>query len=366
MDRGIIKSRIGAVRRRLNEHKINCLIVTNRANVTYISGFSGDDSYAVIAPRGVYLVTDSRYTEQARNECCDCRIIERAGPMAEQIAKVIGRLKSVGAAAVEKSISLAGFGALKKNFTGRLKPVGGIIENVRSLKDAEEIVSIRAAASIASQAFRRTAKYIKPGVTENELAGVLDFQIRKSGAVNCFDTIVAFGPNASMPHHRPGPAKLKRNDTILIDFGVRYNNYCCDLSRCLVVGRCSGFYRQLCRAVREAQAAAIKMVKAGVEIRKIDSVARDVISRHKLPVYGHGTGHGLGLEVHEKPLISAGARGRLRAGMVFTIEPGVYIPGKASVRIEDDILVTESGYEILSDGCAQLALPAARGVKELI
>ncbi|HEW79588.1 MAG TPA: aminopeptidase P family protein [Phycisphaerales bacterium] len=357
MNDGIIKKRIKAVRRRLNKKKINCLILTKPANVTYTTGFSGSDSWVAITPAGVYLLTDSRYTEQAQNQCPSCRVIQRAGPMVEAISKLIKKLSSVQTVAIEKSTTIAAFEALKKQVKARLKSVANIIEEVRSSKDAGEIAAIRAAAQIAAQALKQTLRYIKTGITENELAGMLDFQIRKLGAVNSFDTIVAFGPNASHPHHQPGARKLKTNDSILIDFGVRYKNYCCDLTRCFAVGRPTHFYRKVYNAVQEAQAAALKMVKPGVEIRQIDAAAREVISKYGLPVYGHGTGHGLGLEVHEDPVIAANSEGRLETGMVFTIEPGVYIPGKLGVRIEDDILVSETGYKILSSNCQHLPLP---------
>ena len=351
MNEEIIKKRIKALRRRLHEKKINCLIVTKPANVTYTTGFLGSDSWTVITKGGVYLLTDSRYTEQAQNECSYCRIIERTGPMVEAAIKLVKRLKSAQTVTVEKSTSLADFEALKKQVGARLKTAANIIESLRSSKDGGEISAVRAAARVAAQALKQTLQYIKPGVTENELAGMLDFQIRKSGARNSFETIIAFGPNASRPHHQPSTKKLKKNDTVLIDFGVRYKSYCCDLTRCFAVGRPSALYEEVCKAVQEAQAAALKMVKAGAEIRQVDAAARDVIIRNNLPVYGHGTGHGLGLEVHEEPVISAEGRGKLKAGMVLTIEPGVYIPGKLGVRIEDDILVTESGYKILSRNC---------------
>lgn len=351
MDSEIIKNRTKVIRRRLKKKQINCLIVIKPANVTYTTGFSGADSWAVITGRAVYLLTDSRYIEQAQNQCPSCRIIQRTGPMAEAVAKLVKKLKSVQAVTVEKSASLAAFDALKKSVKARLKTAANIIESLRAGKDDSETAAIRAAARIAGQALRQSLRYIKPGITENELAGALDFQIRKSGGANSFETIVAFGANASRPHYQPGKRKLKKNDTILIDFGVRYKNYCCDLTRCFAVGRPTAFYKKACKAVQEAQAAAIKMVKAGVEIRQVDAAAREVIERCNLPVYSHGTGHGLGLEVHEEPVVSTDSKGRLRAGMVFTIEPGVYIPGKLGVRVEDDILVSESGYEILSRNC---------------
>jgi Xaa-Pro aminopeptidase len=322
--------------------------VTKPANVTYTTGFSGDDSWVVITARAVYLLTDSRYTEQAHNECRCCRIIRRVEPMAAAAAKLLKRLKSVQAVSVEASTSLAAFRELKKNVKAHLKTAADIIEPLRETKNSSEVSAIRAAAQIANKALRQVQRYIKTGTTENEMAGRLDFQIRKLGGRSSFETIVAFGANASRPHHQPSSKKLKRNDTILIDFGVRYENYCCDLTRCFVIGKPTVFYKKVHKAVQEAQAAAIRTVKAGVEIKQVDMAARNVISRYNLPVYGHRTGHGLGLEVHEQPVVSKESRRRLQAGMVFTVEPGVYVPGKLGVRIEDDILVTQTGCEILS------------------
>jgi len=351
MNREIIGRRIRGIRCELNKKKIDCLIVTKAANVTYTTGFMGDDSWAVITKRAVYLLTDSRYTEQAQKECVGCRIVRRKNSLAEAVAKLCKKLKSVRVVAVEKYTSVADFEALKKQVKLRLKPTANIIESVRRAKDGSEVAIIKAAASIAARALRQTLRYIKPGVSENELAGMLDFQIRKLGATNSFETIVAFGPNASRPHHQPSGRKLKKRDTVLIDFGARYKGYCCDITRCFVVGRPSRFYKKAYDVVRQAQAAAIKTVKAGVEMVKVDAAAREVIGEHDLPVYGHGTGHGLGLEIHELPFLKAESKGKLKAGDVLTIEPGIYIPGKLGVRIEDDVLVTETGCKILTNGC---------------
>jgi Xaa-Pro aminopeptidase len=179
----------------------------------------------------------------------------------------------------------------------------------------------------------------------------VDFEIRKAGGNNSYETIVAFGPNASRPHHQPTSRKLRKNDTVLIDFGVRLNGYCCDLTRCFPVGKPSRLYEKVYAAVKLAQAAAIRMVKAGVEISQVDTAAKEIIKKANLPVYGHGTGHGLGLEVHETPLVSSRAKGKLHAGDVITIEPGVYIPGRLGVRIEDDILVANDGCVVLTANC---------------
>jgi Xaa-Pro aminopeptidase len=354
MNRDVIKKRIKAIRRELNSRKINCLIVTKPANVTYTTGFLGDDSWALITRGGVYLLTDSRYTEQAQSECPRCTIIERSNSLAEAVAKLVKKLKSVaasGGVTVEKSTSLADFGELKKHVKARPKSVANVIETIRSNKDGSEITAIKDAARIAAQSLKRTLRYIKPGTTESELAGMLDFQIRKLGATNSFPTIVAFGPNASRPHHQPSRKKLKQKDTVLIDFGSKYKGYCSDITRCFVVGKPTHFYQKVYDVVEQAQAAAIKMIKAGVKITAVDAAAREVIDKNDLPVYGHGTGHGLGLEIHESPFLKADSKGKLKAGQVITIEPGLYMPGKLGVRIEDDVLVTETGCKILTRSC---------------
>jgi Xaa-Pro aminopeptidase len=271
--------------------------------------------------------------------------------LARAVAKLVKKLKSVRTVTVENSTALADFEAVKKSVKARLKSVANIIEYVRSSKDSSEIAAIRAAARIAAQALKQTRRYRKAGITENELAGMLDFQIRKMGATNSFDTIVAFGPNASRPHHQPGKRKLKQKDTVLIDFGVKYKGYCSDITRCFAVGRPATFYKKAYDVVQQAQAAAIKMIKAGVKMNRVDAAAREVIGSSDLPVYGHGTGHGLGLEIHELPFLKAESKGKLKAGQVVTIEPGIYIPGKLGVRIEDDVLVTNTGYRILTNKC---------------
>lgn len=351
MNRELIGKRIKGIRRELDKRKIGCLVVTKPANVTYTTGFMGDDSWAVITRRAVYLVTDSRYTEQAQKECVGCGIIQRKDSIAEAAAKLLKKLKSVRTVAVEKSTSVAAFGALKKHVKLQLKTIAGVIEAQRECKDNKEINTIKAAVSITARALKQIRRYIKSGVTESELAGRLDFEIRKLGARNSFETIVAFGPNASRPHHQPGERKLRKRDTVLIDFGARYKGYCSDITRSFAVGKPTRLFEKTYDAVEQAQAAAIRMIKAGVKIQEVDAAARNAIRKCDLPVYEHGTGHGFGLEIHELPFLKADAKGRLKAGEVITIEPGIYIPGKLGVRIEDDILVTDTGHKILTRSC---------------
>ncbi len=320
----------------------------------------GEDSWAAITKGNVYLLTDSRYIEQAQGECPNCTIMERSNSMSELAAKLVKKLKSVRTVTVEKTTSLADFEELKKHVKARFRSVADVIETVRSSKDNTEIKAIEASASIAARALKQTLRHIKPGVTESELAGMLDFQIRKLGATNSFPTIVAFGPNASRPHHQPSRRKLKQKDTVLIDFGAKYKGYCSDITRCFVVGKPTAFYKKVYDVVEQAQAAAIKMIRAGVKMKSVDAAAREVIDKSDLPVYGHGTGHGLGLEIHESPFLKVESKGKLKAGQVITIEPGVYIPGKLGVRIEDDVLVTETGCRILTRKCPHSLLLLSR------
>ena len=355
MNPKVIARRIRAIRREMDKKKIRLLIVTRPANVTYMTGFLGDDSWAAIAKGRVYLLTDSRYTEQAQKECPSCKIIDRAGPMVDAVAKLVKKLKSVRTVAVEDSVSMADFEQLKKTVKARFRTVAGIVETVRSIKDESEIATIRSAAAISTKALAQTLPYIKPGVTESDMAGMLDFQIRMLGARNSFETIVAFGPNGSRPHHQPGSRKLKKKDAVLIDFGARYKGYCSDITRCFAIGGMTALYRQAYDVVEQAQAAAIKTIKAGVKITQVDAAAREVIDKSDLPVYSHGTGHGFGLQIHEDPFLKPDGKGKLKAGQVITIEPGIYIPGKLGIRIEDDILVTETGYKILTHKCPHSA-----------
>ena len=202
----IIKGRIAAIRRLLNKRKIDCLLIVKPANVGYMTGFSGDDSWAVISPEKVYLITDSRYTEQAQGECLNCEIIERKKPITQATAEIINGLKNVKIIGVESSCSIVIFNTLKRKIKKRIRPAADVIEQLRLIKDNCEISSIKNAADIAAKALKNILREIKAGISENELAGKLDLQIRLLGGKTSFDTIVAFGSNASHPHHQPGGA----------------------------------------------------------------------------------------------------------------------------------------------------------------
>jgi Xaa-Pro aminopeptidase len=343
------KKRIERVRKQFKQDKIQALIVVSVDNVRYLTGFTGHDSWVLVLPKQTILITDSRYTEQARGQCAGCRIFERKGALTKAVADFVGKAGRVRAVGIEDECSVAILNAVKKAVKRKIIPVKGIVENLRSIKDKEEVRLIEKSAKIAWQALRRTLSLMKAGMTEMELTAALEFNMKQLGAVPGFDTIICFGANASRNHHQPGKRRLCKNDTILIDFGCNYNGYVSDITRCFAFGKPSAYYTQVYEAVRDAQKVAIDMIRPGVCMADVDAACRKVLEKRKVAVYGHGTGHGLGLQVHENPRISATAKKEFfQAGQVITVEPGSYISGKIGVRIEDDVLVTEKGHKILS------------------
>lgn len=353
----IIRARQRNLRRQLRKHQVDGLILTQSVDVTYMTAFAGHDSWALITRTSAYLITDSRYTEQAAKECLLTNIVERKGLIAEAAAHLVGKLKSVRNVAIARSISLAAYETLRKHINVPFKKVDGLLTEARSIKDSVETAAIRKAADFSAQALERTRRSFKPGITEIELAGILDLEIRRQGCQNAFETIVAFGPNGSRPHHQPSPRQLRKTDTILIDFGARYQGYCSDITRCFVVGKPTRAYRQAYEVVERAQAASIAAARAGAELKVVDEAARAVIRESGFPVHGHGGGHGFGLEIHEIPFLKEDAKGTLKAGQIITIEPGIYVPGRFGIRIEDDILITENGCRLVTHQCPHTPLP---------
>ena len=342
-------NRLKLVRARMKKAEVDCLIVTVNENICYLTGFTGHDSWLLVSNRCATLVTDSRYTEQAKGECFGCEIFERTGSITKASAKIVGGKKVIATIGVEDSMSIAIHKAIKKEFSAKVKPVSGIVEAVRRTKDDEEMKNIQKAAKISYECLFETLNGLKPGMSESDLAGILEYEMRKRGVIKFFDTIICFGPNASRNHHQPGPRKLKKNDSILIDFGAKFNSYGCDITRSFSVGKPTPMYEKVWFTVKAAQQAAIEAIKPGVKMSEVDKICRDVIAQSGLPVYGHGTGHGLGLEVHETIRIAKESKDIFQVGDILTVEPGIYMPGKLGVRIEDDVLVTETGYKILSN-----------------
>jgi len=355
-----LKVRQKAVRDAMKELKLDGLLLTHPPDLAYLTNFTGEDSIGVITEKDFLLVTDFRYREQAEIEAGWLKTTVRDGKMSDALAKVLAdaKLKRVGFEAnfttfgqvhaidrAIKEVKDAPASSLE------LVPLEDVMTNIRKVKDDHEIDLIRKSVGVAEEAFDAVRGEIKVGLTENHLAGLLVFELRSRGASNSsFPVIVAAAANSSLPHYRPGETLVQRDQPLLIDWGALFKGYCSDLTRTLMVGRVSPKIKQIYKVVKEAQEAAVQFLRPGVTTMQADRVARDVIERAGFgKEFGHGLGHGIGREIHELPSMrKTGGEEELRPGMIVTVEPGIYLPGEGGVRIEDDVLITHSGCEVLS------------------
>lgn len=361
-----LKVRHKAVRDALKQLKLDGLLLTHPPDIAYLTNFTGDDSIGLITEKSLYLITDFRYHEQAQLEAGWLNISVREAHMADGVAKV---LQEARCARVGFEANFTTFGQidalnravteLKKKATNgdgqelALVPLEDVMYNIRKVKDDNEIDLIRKSVVLAEEAFEAVRPEIKVGQTENWLAGQLIAELRSRGASSAsFPVIVAAGANSSLPHYRPGDKDitLLKDQVVLLDWGAIYRGYCSDLTRTLVIGRVDPKIKEIYKVVLEAHGAAIKFMRPGVTSLQADRVARDIIDKAGYgKEFGHGLGHGIGREIHELPRMSQWAgEEELRPGMVVTVEPGIYLPGVGGVRVEDDVLITHSGCEVLS------------------
>jgi Xaa-Pro aminopeptidase len=355
-----LKVRQKAVRAAMKELNLDGLLLTHPPDLHYLTNFTGEDSVGLITQKDFFLVTDFRYKEQAALEAGWLATSLRDAKMSDALAKVLqGQpLKRVG---FEANFTTVGQidaiqGALKENKDRpalELVPLENVMLSIRKVKDDHEIDLIRKAVAVAEEAFEAIKDEIKPGQTENYIAGLLIMELRSRGASGTsFPPIVATAANSSLPHYRPSDDKtvIQKDQPCLLDWGAVLNGYCSDLTRTFLIGHVPHKIREVYKIVYEAQQAAIKFLRPGVTTMQADRVARDVIEKAGYgEEFGHGLGHGIGREIHELPILrKTGGEEELRPGMILTIEPGIYIPGMGGVRIEDDVLITHSGCEVLS------------------
>ncbi len=341
---------------------VEAFVVTHLPNLRYLTGFSGSAGAAILSGERCVLVVDFRYAAAAREllasrpaDGVDLEIVDRGYD--EAIVEVLQRTQAPRIGIEAASMSVSRFNGLSAALaaTSTLVPTERVIEARRVVKDAFEVATLREAARRLSVMARGAVAFAREGRTEQAVAAEIDAAIRAAGFERpAFETIVASGPNSARPHARPGDRTLQSGDGVVLDFGGVYDGYCVDLTRTVHVGVPAPAFRRIAAAVREAHAAAIAAVRPGARPSQIDAAARDVLVRHGLgEAFGHGTGHGLGLEVHEEPRIGklpgAHPDTPVAPGMVFTIEPGAYVDGIGGVRIEDDVLVVDGGCEILTD-----------------
>jgi len=347
--------RIETFLQKLNQRNIDLAMVINFENSSrpssfYLSGFSGSSSILLISSDKKYIITDSRYFEQAQKETDFTLIPHKEGDIFDTLKKAVSdfSFKKIG---VEfERINHKTFLALSEKICGQLVPIDDILWEMRSAKDEKETESIKKAISISEAALAETLKQIKEGVTELDIAAELDFRMRKMGAERiAFETIVTSGPRTSVVHGKPTNRKIHNNEPILIDFGAVVNGYCADITRTVCLGKPADELKQIYQIVYNAQSSALSEARASMTGSDLDLIARRIISAKGFSEeFGHGLGHGLGLEVHESPGVNPRNTKLLGNNAVVTIEPGIYLPGKFGVRIEDDVVLNDNGADVLT------------------
>jgi Xaa-Pro aminopeptidase len=352
--------RLAALRGRLVDLELDGLVVTGPENIRYLSGFSGSLGYLVIGTGAAEILGDSRYWLQMEAEATGF-ILVRSGPSHGLWALISERLKALGLrrigfesqqATVDQHQRLAA--ALPLELT--LIPTTGLVEELRIIKSAEEVALLRAVASIAGRAFDRVRSAIRPGLRERDVAFLLEQTFRELGADGAaFETIVAAGERGALPHGRASDRVLERGDMVVVDFGATAAGYHSDTTRTIVMGEPSTEQARVIEAVRTAQLASMALMKPGVTADAIDRRAHEVLAG-EAHAFGHGLGHGIGLQVHERPFLSPTDHTALRAGMVITNEPGIYIPDWGGVRLEEMVLVTETEPEVLTSASWEIGV----------
>ncbi|MBJ8326404.1 M24 family metallopeptidase [Streptococcus pacificus] len=349
-----MEERIKKLEAKLAQANIDAILVTGQKNIYYLTGFWGSAGTVFISQNHRLFLTDARYSLIAKQTIKGFEIIETRSALTE-IVKVIegSKIKQIG---FDNQVSFAFYQTLKELFSAYdLQPLGNFIEELRIIKDASEIALIRQACQISDQAFIDALDFIKPGKTELEVANFLDFRMRELGASGVsFETIAASGYRSSMPHGVASQKVIETGETLTLDFGCIYNHYVSDMTRTIHIGQVSDEERAIYDVVLQSNQQLIEKVKAGLSYQDYDGLAREVITKAGYgPHFTHGIGHGMGLDVHELPFFGKSDK-TLEAGLVITDEPGIYLEGKYGVRIEDDLLITEKGCEVLTKAPKEL------------
>jgi len=361
-----LQARQHAVRSAMTSRGLDTLLLTHPADLAYLSDFTGHDSIGVFTADSFILVTDFRYSEQAQIECPWLKTVMREGKMADALVTALVETKSAKVG-FESNFTMYGqVESLRKTLEEKklaiwLGGVDDLMVNVRKVKDDVEIGIIREAVRVAQEALLSVRHELHPGRSENYVAGLLTFEMRRRGASDAsFEPIIATGPASSLPHYRPGDIDIKQDTFLLIDYGARFKGYCSDITRTFSLGNVPAKLKEIYKITLDAQMAAIATLKPGVLTKTADAAARGLIDKAGYGQYfGHGLGHGIGRDIHELPVLRKSADGEeLKPGMIVTVEPGIYLPGLGGVRIEDDVLITSIGCEVLTsldktfEGCS--------------
>jgi Xaa-Pro aminopeptidase len=343
----IVDQKLEKVMKRKN---LDAILFWGLENIRYLCGFTGSDGVLIYAQGGQIFLSDSRYTQQAQSEVKNS-IFHQYKQKIPGIAVALRSIRSRKIGFEANAINFESYRVLKEKLP-RVSwvPLSSDLTGLRAVKNPEELDQLKRAVQIASASFEKTLGQIKPGSQERRVAEFLECQFRKQGGDKpAFDTIVASGFRAALPHGSASPKRLQRGETVVIDFGTRFQGYHSDETKTLLMGKPDSKTKKIYEIVHRAQSKAIEAIRPGVNVRRIDTTAREVIHKAGFGKYfGHGTGHGVGLAVHEDPAISPHGKGIVEEGMVFTVEPGIYIPGWGGIRLEDMVRVTVNGCELLT------------------
>lgn len=344
------------IRKKLKDTQIDALLITSPINRRYITQFTGTAGVALISENHTIFITDFRYTSQAKEQVKNFEIIEQQQTIEKEISEQLKRLDIQKLGFEKQHITYAEYLKFQKNFNVELIPTENIIEHLRLIKSDEEIEIMKKAAHIADQAFEHILSFIKPGITEIEVANELEFFMRKQGATSSsFDIIVASGYRSALPHGVASDKEINSGELVTMDYGALYQGYCSDITRTVAVGEISSELHEIYDTVLNAQKLGIKHIRPEMTGKEADALTRDYITEKGYGNYfGHSTGHGLGMEVHEGPSLSYRSETKLTPGMVVTVEPGIYIPHVGGCRIEDDIVITEAGNTRLTNSTKDL------------
>lgn len=342
--------KINKLRNALKQYDLDAILITSPINRRYITGFTGTSGAAIVSMEHTIFITDFRYTEQAGAQAEGFEIIEHRQPIELEIRDQLKRLNAGRLGFEENYVTYGKYKQYEDTFDSEMVPVKDMIEKIRLIKTEEELSILKQAAKITDDAFWHIQDYIKPGVTEMEISNELEFFMRRQGATSSsFDTIVASGVRSAMPHGVASEKKIQSGELVTLDYGALYHGYCSDTTRTVAVGEISDELKNIYDIVLEANKRGIEGIKPGMTGKEADALTRDYITEKGYGSYfGHSTGHGIGLEVHEGPTLSKRSEQELAPGMVATVEPGIYLAGVGGCRIEDDIVITENGNERLT------------------
>ncbi|GBF72642.1 peptidase M24 family protein [Paenibacillus sp. 598K] len=351
--------RVYQLRERMADRGLKAMLISHPINRRYLSGFTGSAGYVLITELESWLLTDFRYMSQAPQQSPGFTVVEHGASPIDKVRELLGAGGYSRLGFEQEFVVFSDYTNWSEALPGvELVPVSGVVEELRAIKDAQELAIMQEAAVLADETFAHIVGLLKPGMVEADIALEMEVFMRSRGATSSsFDTIVASGERSALPHGVASKRVIGVNEFVKLDFGAYYNGYCSDLTRTVVVGQPTAKHKEIYDIVLEAQLHALEHIRPGMTGLEADALTRDIITRYGYGDYfGHGTGHGLGMEIHEAPRLSRLSQTVLTPGMTVTVEPGIYLPGFGGVRIEDDIVITDNGIKILTSSPKELMI----------